>query len=147
MTSAILKFPGLLSNFHWFSFFPRPCFPVSAFRVSKNSRDSLPRNPRQLHTTYLELSCWNKFPFTNAIGEPVNGHEDYCVSYCCEFQGIHTTSIIYLARWIADCIYARVHVFFLVEKVSCGIKSHVVETGNCQPCLPGQEAKRNGLCV
>ena len=28
----------------------------------------------------------------------------------------------------ADCIYARVHVFFLVEKVSCGIKSHVVET-------------------
>ena len=28
MTSATLKFPGLLSNFHWFSFFPRPCFPV-----------------------------------------------------------------------------------------------------------------------
>ena len=46
----------------------------------------------------------------------------------------------------ADCISARVHVFFLVEKVSCGIKSHVAETyENCQPCLPGQEAKRNGL--
>ena len=26
-------------------------------------------NPRRLHTTYLELSCWNKFPFTNAIGD------------------------------------------------------------------------------
>ena len=68
------------------------------FGVSKNSRDSLPCNPRELHTTYLELSCWNKFPFTNAIGEPVNGHKDYCVSYCCRFQGIHTTLITYLAR-------------------------------------------------
>ena len=28
----------------------------------------------------------------------------------------------------ADCISARVHEFFLVEKVSCGIKSHVAET-------------------
>ena len=82
---------------HSFPVHAFPSFP--AFRVSKNSRDSLTRNPRQLHcTTYLELSCWNKFPFTNAIGEPVNGHEDYCVSYCCRFQGIHTTLIIYLAR-------------------------------------------------
>ena len=84
------------SGSHSFPVHAFPSFP--AFRVSKNSRDSLPRNPRQLHTRYLELSCWNKFPFTNAIGEPVNGHEDYCVSYCCQFQGIHTTLIIYLAR-------------------------------------------------
>ena len=28
----------------------------------------------------------------------------------------------------ADSISARVHEFFLVEKVSCGIKSHVAET-------------------
>ena len=81
---------------HSFPVHAFPSFP--AFRASKNSRDTLPRNPRELHTTYLELSCWNKFPFTNAIGEPVNGHEDYCVSYCCRFQGIHTTLIIYLAR-------------------------------------------------
>ena len=81
---------------HSFPVHAFPSFP--AFRASKNSRDTLPRNPRELHTTYLELSCWNKFPFTNAIGEPVNGHEDYCVSYCCQFQGIHTTLIIYLAR-------------------------------------------------
>ena len=80
---------------HSFPVHAFPSFP--AFRASKNSRDTLPRNPRELHTTYLELSCWNKFPFTNAIGEPVNGHEDYCVSYCCRFQGIHTTLIIYLA--------------------------------------------------
>ena len=99
MTSAILKSQGSFRIFIGSHSFPVHAFPsFPAFCVSKNSRDSLPRNPCQLHTTYLELSCWNKFPLTNAIGEVVNGHEDYCVSYCCRFQGIHTTLIIYLAR-------------------------------------------------
>lgn len=94
MLAAIFIFLELLFNFNWLS-----CF---LLLLDFTEPSPLQPTPTTYLRMYVDLSCWRQFHFSIASREPVNGHKDYCVSYRCRFQGIHTILIIYNAKGWPD---------------------------------------------